>query len=209
MSKTVLAWHFTCGVRFRDGTAMPPEGRWPDHDGEITRKETGLRAQENMLDACAAAKGSMIHRVEMRQIIEKIGYVDIIGKERQIIASEDIRDLLRDFARFAAWTAFPMWNVPDTVREWVEMGNEELRDAAYRAADDTWEPFGNECSPKAMARQITETATNVIVTKAAYHTADGMSGTTADRSVCRKRREVFEELLTNAVRARLGLKENE
>jgi hypothetical protein len=44
--------------------------------------------------------------------------------------------LLREFARWCALQVIHMWNAPDVVREYLETGNEELRDEARTAARD-------------------------------------------------------------------------
>jgi len=43
---------------------------------------------------------------------------------------------LREFARWCASQVIDMWEAPDIVKEYLETGNEELRDAAWDAARD-------------------------------------------------------------------------
>lgn len=44
--------------------------------------------------------------------------------------------LLREFAWWCALQVIDMWQAPDIVKEYLETGNEELRDAAWAAARD-------------------------------------------------------------------------
>jgi hypothetical protein len=62
-----------------------------------------------------------------------------VGNERTVIAmlDADATDkLLRDFARWCALQVIHLWDAPDVVRQYLDTGDESLRDAAWAAARD-------------------------------------------------------------------------
>lgn len=136
---TVLAWHFTAGDKLRDGRPVPPVGEWLRHEGEIEICRTGLHASERLFDALGFAPGNMLHRVECRDIRGRESD-KFVCRERRILWSLDAEPVLRAFSRRVALDVAHLWDMPTVVREYLETGNEDLRDAARnvtRAA--TWD----------------------------------------------------------------------
>jgi hypothetical protein len=97
---------------------------------------SGLHASVHPFDAFEFAPGPLLHRVELRGELTPHG--DPIdkwaGRERRIIASLDATDLLRAFARHCALDVLRLWRAPQSVRDYLEAGDEAKRDAAWNAA---------------------------------------------------------------------------
>jgi MoxR-like ATPase len=130
-----LAWHFTSGT-LRDGRPIPPAGEWLVHDGPIKICHTGLHASVRLIDALSFAPGHTLHRVTLRGV--KGSESDKLGaRERRIEWTLNAEPVLRAFARRCALDVLPLWpDAPDAVREYLETGREDIRDAASAAAWD-------------------------------------------------------------------------
>jgi hypothetical protein len=128
------AWHFV-GETLRDGRPVPADGEWLKHDGELEMCKSGLHASVRLIDALKYAPGATICRVELDgEIVEDDDKV--VAMRRRIVWRVDGDGLLREFARWCALQVIHLWNAPDVVREYLETGNEDLRDAAGAAAWD-------------------------------------------------------------------------
>jgi hypothetical protein len=132
MSDEILAWHFTAD-KLRDGRPIPPVGEWLRHDGPIIPCESGLHASERLIDALDYAPGQVLHRVTLRGDLARHGGDKIVGRERRIEWSLDATLPLRAFSRACALGVAPLWDMPPVVRQYLETGDEALRDAAMDA----------------------------------------------------------------------------
>lgn len=132
---TMLAWHFT-GSTLRDGSPIPPVGKWLVHDGRVAICESGLHASTEPFDALQYAPGPILHLVECADIVYQ--HEDkFVCRRRRILASMDATDILRYFARMAALEATRYWpDVPDVVLDYLMTGDAAIRDAAWWAAVD-------------------------------------------------------------------------
>jgi hypothetical protein len=129
---TIKAWHFV-NETLRDGQPIPPDGKWLKHDGELCMCESGYHASRRIIDALKYAPGDTICRVELDgEIIEDND--KLVATKRRILWRVNGDELLREFARWSALQVIHLWNAPDIVREYLETGNEELRNAARAAA---------------------------------------------------------------------------
>ena len=108
------------------------------HDGEIVPCKSGLHASAHPMDALAYACTNQLWLVELGGTILPHGTpVDKhAASERTYLARIDAEPLLREFARWCALQVVPVWNCPDVVRQYLETGDEEIRDAAWDAACD-------------------------------------------------------------------------
>jgi hypothetical protein len=156
-SKTVKAWHFTRKT-LRDGRPIPPVGEWLKHEGPLVMCESGLHASRRVLDAINYAPCGTIHRVECRGDIEEQSD-KLVCRQRRILASisaERADQIFRRFARLVAWTHLDKWDAPEIVRQWLETGDESIRDAARDAAwaaagDAAWAAAGDAARAAAWA----------------------------------------------------------
>jgi hypothetical protein len=137
----MFGWHFT-GNTLRDGRPIPAIGEWLIHDGPIVPCESGLHMSEHPLDALGYAPGPMLHRVKLEgELIPHGDPVDKwVGRRRKILASRDVTDTLRQFARVCALDVLDKWGAPDVVRRYLETGDESLRSLARSLAwPATWD----------------------------------------------------------------------
>ena len=134
MSKPVLAYHFTDGYHLRDGAPLEV-GREYVFDGEPVMCECGYHASRHVFDALKYAPGSILSRVECREITDECDD-KIVCKRRTVIQTIDATDLLLRFARMCALDVIHLWEAPDIVIRYLKTGDESLRDAARSAA---WE----------------------------------------------------------------------
>ena len=134
MSKPVLAYHFTDGYHLRDGQLLET-GREYVFDGEPVMCECGYHASRHVFDALKYAPGSILSRVEFREITDECDD-KIVCKRRTVIQTIDATDLLLRFARMCALDVVHLWEAPDIVIRYLKTGDEALRDAARIAAWD-------------------------------------------------------------------------
>jgi hypothetical protein len=133
-AEAVLAWHFV-GAALRDGRPIPADGEWLRHDGECVMCETGLHASRRLIDALQYAPGSTICRVAVRGIAAEDENDKLVARERVILwRLTNADDLLCMFARKAALSVIHLWNAPAVVKQYLETGDEKLKDAAWDAA---------------------------------------------------------------------------
>ena len=132
MSKTVLAYHFTNGYHLRDGQLLET-GREYVFDGEPVMYECGYHASRHVFDALKYAPGSILSRVECREVTEERDY-KLVCRRRRVIATIDATELLRRFARLCALEVTHLWKAPDIVIRYLKTGDESLMEAAWSAA---------------------------------------------------------------------------
>jgi len=134
VSEKILAWHF-CAETLRDGRPIPADGETLTHEGEIRMCASGLHASRRIIEALKHAPGNTICRVECwGDVIEDDA--KLVARHRRILWRLDGKEVLRQFARQAALSVIHLWDAPDVVRQFLETGEEALRDAAWAAAAD-------------------------------------------------------------------------
>jgi hypothetical protein len=93
----------------------------------------GLHASRRLIDALAYAPGETVCRVECGgEVVE--GDDKLVCTERTILWRVDGASLLREFARWSALQVVHLWNPPQLVLDFLNTGDESLRDAASDAA---------------------------------------------------------------------------
>ena len=138
-------WHF-CPVD-ADGTPRLGHGDGREVrvgetltvDGVIELCEHGLHACERILDALKyVSSRSALCRVTLGGTI--VHDIDkYVARERTVVAmlsAEETDALLREFARWCALQVIDLWDAPQVVRDYLETGDESIRDAAWDAAWD-------------------------------------------------------------------------
>src|SRR5690606_22275637 len=130
----VFAWHFV-GAALRDGRAVPPDGEWLVHEGDVEMCISGLHASRKVIDALNYAPGSTICRVVVADVVIDECH-KLVARRRAILWRVDTDDLLRKFARQAALSVIHLWDAPEVVRRYLETGDETLKDAARAVASD-------------------------------------------------------------------------
>lgn len=126
------AYHFV-GETLRDGRPVPPDGEWLKHAGPLVMCESGLHASTHPFDALNYASGATLCLVEVDgEILRDTD--KLVARRRRIIKRTDATELLRRFAREQALNVIHLWHAPALVRQYLETGDETLRDAARDAA---------------------------------------------------------------------------
>ena len=128
----MIAYHFV-GDALRDGRPVPADGVWLEHDGPIEMCQSGLHASLTPWEALVYAPGSVLCRVELGGEIVT-GDDKVVASRRRILGRADVTDELRAFARAEALVVSHLWACPDVVRQYLETGDDVLRDAAWTAA---------------------------------------------------------------------------
>lgn len=130
----ITAWHFA-GKTLRDGRPLPSDNEWLIHDSPAVICESGLHASRRVIDALQYAPGSTICRVTCRKIVAEHENDKFVCRERRIDwRIENSDELLRSFSRKAALSVIHLWDAPAIVRQYLETGDETIRDAALAAA---------------------------------------------------------------------------
>ena len=147
------AYHFT-GDTLRDGRPIPAIGEWLEHHGKLEMCKSGLHASPTPWDALQYAPGALLHLVELDG--EIISEKDkSVAMRRKIVATIDATDLLRKFTRTVALKVVHLWEAPQVVLDYLNTGDESLRDAAgdaaWDAARDEYEQIFNAMVDEAFA----------------------------------------------------------
>lgn len=126
------AWHF---LRADRRLAYPPHtpvvvGQKITVDPDkLELCKYGLHASIRALDALGYAPGPIICRVNLGGRILTAND-KVCASERTVIAMADATETLRAFARSCALDVIDKWKAPAVVREYLETGNEGLRESA-------------------------------------------------------------------------------
>ena len=133
-----LAWHFlTDGGGYpvmRDGARLTV-GKWYEHTGVLQMCAAGYHASSLALHALEYAPGPWVSLVEVDGTIER-GDDKLVCTRRRALWAYDATEQLRLFARNCALDVADLWEMPAIVREYLETGREDIRDAASAAARD-------------------------------------------------------------------------
>jgi hypothetical protein len=128
----MIAYHFV-DKTLRDGRPIPPDGQWLRVNCPLEMCKRGLHASKHVADALKYAPGSTLCLVELGgEIIE--GNDKVVAQWRRILARFDATELLRADARASALSVIHLWDAPDVVRQYLETGNESLREKARASA---------------------------------------------------------------------------
>ena len=191
------AWHF---LRVDRRLAYPPHtlviiGQKITVDPDKLELCTyGLHASIRALDALGYAPGPIICRVELGGRILKSSD-KVCASERTVIAMADATKTLRAFARSCALDVIDKWDAPSVVREYLETGNEELRESARSAA---WSAARSAWSAKAAAESAVWSA--VWSAKAAAESARSAAQSAA-KSLELAQNERLEAMLNRLLEA--------
>ncbi len=152
--RNLEAWHFVDDT-LRDGRPVPADGVKLVYDGPLKICAQGLHASERIIDALFYSKGNMICRVQIEGA-ESQGEDDkIVGRTRTILWRINGEPVLREFARKCALDVIHLWDAPPVVRQYLETGNECIRDAARAAAmaagDAAWDKQNTRLTDMVMA----------------------------------------------------------
>jgi len=109
--------------------------------GKIIPCDYGLHLSKRPIDALRHAQSSIIYKVVGSGIIVPHGNpVDkyACSRRKYVAGGIDISDTLRHFARLCALDVIHIWDPPEVVVDYLNTGNEKIRDAA-RAWDAAWD----------------------------------------------------------------------
>ena len=160
------AFHFVAD-KLRDGRPIPKDGEWLKHEGPTSICYYGLHASWRVSDALRYAPGPTLCLVEVSDIDEQ--QVDkLVCKRRRIVARFDATELLRADARASALACLKHWKdeVPQSVVDWLTIGDEKYRSAARSAA---WNAAWN--AARSAARSATWSAAWSAAESAAWRAA--------------------------------------
>ena len=107
-------------------------------EGQPVLCEHGLHASKRLYDALGYARGDKLALCRVALGGTVVDDDDkSVANERTVIAMltpEQTEKLLQDWARWCALQVIHLWDAPDVVRQYLETGDESLRDAAEAAA---------------------------------------------------------------------------
>lgn len=139
--KKILAWHFTDGMKLRDGTPLEV-GKTYQYKGKIKVCESGYHASRQLIDALQYAQGAQISRVECWGGVTEQDD-KLVARNRTVLWTIDATMILHEFACRVAEIALSKVENPDPCsiaaieakRKWMrgEITNKELY-AAWHAA---------------------------------------------------------------------------
>ncbi len=137
---------------------------------------TNLRASEKLLDALDHATGPYLWRVLLGGEFVK-GYDKTIATTITALWGFDATDMLFSFARLCALDVIHIWDAPQAVIDYLETGDESLREAAR----DAVEMISDEFSWPVAADVAGYALNNRCATISAQRAANALSS--ADSSV--------------------------
>ena len=132
MNKAILAYHFTDRWQLRDGQPLVVGSEYV-FDGDPVMCARGYHASRHVFDALKYAPGSILSRVECREITDECDD-KLVCRRRRVIATIDATKIAQKFARMCALDVIHLWDAPDVVVRYLKTGDEALRDAARIAA---------------------------------------------------------------------------
>jgi len=119
----MFGYHFTSDT-LRNGEPLPPIGEWLEHSGPIIPCASGLHMSEHPFDALIYAPGCLLHYVELEGDLQSHSKDKWLGRRRKIIKTVDATELLQSFARWCALQVIDLWDAPDSVKRYLETGDE-------------------------------------------------------------------------------------
>jgi hypothetical protein len=154
----IRAYHFV-GKTLRDGSPIPKDGEWLRYRGKVRMCEAGLHASRHVADALNYAPGATLCLVDMsRDIVESDD--KLVARCRRIVARFDATELLFADARASALSVAHLWDMPDTVRQYLETGNLSLRSEAWSAARNAAESAAWSAAESAAESAVESAAWN-------------------------------------------------
>ena len=130
----MIAYHFV-GKTLKDGSPVPHNGVWLEHNGPLKMCESGLHASLDPFDALQYAPGAILCMVEVDgEIIKDTD--KLVCSRRKIIKRVNLAETLRYFARMQALSVVYLWDAPDVVLDYLMTGDENIRAAARAAVMD-------------------------------------------------------------------------
>jgi len=184
----VLAYWFCAGDTLPYGDGRPiVAGESHSVAGEIVLCGNGLHASEHPFDVLKYTPGPYLWRVECSGEIKCRGD-KLVCSTRKYLKRIDATALCREFARKQALAVIDKWDAPAVVRQYLETGDETIREAAREAAArsaaiaarqrlalavrSAWEVA------EAAAREVTVLATAAAVAAEAAEAAAGAEAAT-------------------------------
>ena len=161
----MIGWYFATTERtLRYGDDRKIElGKTHTVKGQPILCERGLHASKNILDALQYAPGPVIYKVQLSHKVVHGDDKSCAQRRKYLAGAIDISDTLRLFARQCALDVIHLWNAPNIVIQYLNTGDESIRDAARAAArdaawDDDW------AAARAAARPAARNAQNKHLT---------------------------------------------
>ena len=132
--KKILAWHFTDGLKLRDGQQLEV-GKTYTHSGKVKICESGYHASERLIDALKYAPGAQVSRVECWGSV-KTESDKLVARNRTVLWTMDATMILHEFAYRVAEQTLAKIDNPDprslaaieAKRKWMrgEISDKEL-----------------------------------------------------------------------------------
>ena len=108
-------------------------GKSHRQSGKIVICQNGFHFSRDPYDAFAYATGSYLHKVKVwGDVVEETDKA--CGRNRTYVARVDATKMLRLFARRQALSVIHLWEAPQVVIDYLNTGDENLRNAAARRA---------------------------------------------------------------------------
>jgi hypothetical protein len=203
-AKAMLGWHFAetsrC-LRYGDGRKIVV-GKSHSVRGEPILCEHGLHASESVIDALQYAPGPILYRVKLSGKIVR-GDDKAVATKRSYLAEIDAEPILREFARKCALSVIHLWDAPRVVRQYLETGDESLRDAAWAAAGDAaWAAAGDAAGAAAWdaARAAAWDAARAAARAAAWDAARAAAWDAARDAARAAQKKTLEEMCLAALK---------
>ena len=186
----IRAWYFSNeDKKLRYGDDRPIEVG-VTHDAKAAPLELcayGLHASQNILHALQYAPGHILWEVELGGKI-LVGDDKMCATHRTYLREINCEEILREFARWCALQVIHLWDCPSVVKEYLETGNPELRDAAMDAAwDAAWAARAAARAAMDAAREAARAAARDAARAAAM---DAMDAARAAMDAARTRQEI-------------------
>lgn len=132
MTEPVLAYWFAASDELpHDDGRKVVLGETHSVKGKIAPCRNGLHASEHPFDALKYAPGSILYLVECSGDIRREDD-KLACRIRKYIKRIDATTLLLEFARKQALSVIHLWDAPAIVRQYLETGDEAIREEAAR-----------------------------------------------------------------------------
>jgi hypothetical protein len=132
MGETVRAWRFV-GAEGPENRPIATSADWVEFAGPLELAFSGMVGSEEPLDALYVGLGNIVTRIELRGEIERAEQ-QLVARSQRLLWRADAGAAVMAFARAEALSVAPLWNAPESVRQYLRTQDPALFDEAHDVA---------------------------------------------------------------------------
>lgn len=132
MGEVVRAWRFV-GAEGPENRPIATSADWVEFAEPLELAFAGMVGSEEPLDALYLGLGNIVTRIELQGEIERTEN-QLVGRRQRLLWRADAGAALMAFARAEALAVAPLWNAPESVRQYLRTQDPTLLEDAHNVA---------------------------------------------------------------------------